>query len=112
IREKILKEIPGVLLTLNQPISERLDFLLSGVKAQIAIKVFGPDMGELRATAGHVYRAIEDVKGLVDLQMEQQVPIPQIKAKIFRNELTKFAMFPGETTHLLELALGGEASTS
>lgn len=112
IRDRIQKEVPDALLTLNQPISERLDFLLSGVKAQIAIKVFGSDLGQLRATAGHVYRAIDDVKGLVDLQMEQQVPIPQIKVKLFRDKLQKFNILGGEATHLLELALGGEVSSS
>lgn len=112
IRDRIQKQFPEVLLTLNQPISERLDFLLSGVKAQIAIKVFGPDIGKLRAAAGQIYSAIDEVKGLVDLQMEQQVPIPQVKIKIFRDKLVNFNILPGELTHLLELGLEGEETSS
>jgi Cu(I)/Ag(I) efflux system membrane protein CusA/SilA len=108
IRTRLTSEIPGIMVSLNQPISERLDFLLSGVRAQVAIKVFGPEIPKLRALAAEVYSAVSDVKGVVDLMIEQQVPIPQLKVKVLREEAFKYAISAGELSHQLEMALQGE----
>lgn len=107
IREK-LEEIPGTFSSIGQPISHRLDHLLSGVRAQIAIKVFGPDLSVLRGKASEIYKAIEGTKGLVDLQIEQQVLIPQVKIQIMRDEAGAFGIIAGELTQILEKALNGE----
>ena len=105
---KNLSAIDGVFINLGQPISHRLDHLLSGVRAQIAIKVFGPDLSTLRATAAEIKKALEGIKGLVDLQVEQQVLIPQVKIQLLRAEAAKYGIVVGELAHLMENALQGE----
>jgi len=108
IRATLLKELPGVLVNLGQPISHRLDHLLSGVKAQIAIKVFGTDLDTLRSLSSQVYGSIQEVKGLVDLQIEQQVQIPKIKVQFLREEALRYNIIVGELAKQLETALEGE----
>lgn len=107
IREK-LKEISGVYVNIGQPISHRLDHLLSGVRAQIAIKLFGNDLNTLRAKAAEIYKSLEGTKGLVDLQVEQQVLIPQVKIQLLREEAAKYGIVLGELSETLEKALNGE----
>ncbi|UYL07439.1 efflux RND transporter permease subunit [Bdellovibrio sp. SKB1291214] len=103
-----LSELQGVAVNVGQPISHRLDHLLSGVRAQIAIKIFGPDLSTLRAKASEVQQSLKDVPGLVDLQIEQQVLIPQVKVQLLRDEASKFGVSVGDLAQLLEKALQGE----
>ncbi|MBK9324227.1 MAG: efflux RND transporter permease subunit [Bdellovibrionaceae bacterium] len=107
MREK-LESISGVFSNIGQPISHRLDHLLSGVRAQIAIKVFGPDLNTLRSKASEIYKALDGTKGLVDLQIEQQVLIPQVKIQLLRDEAGQFGLVAGELSETLEKALNGE----
>ncbi|MGE3757258.1 MAG: efflux RND transporter permease subunit, partial [Pseudobdellovibrionaceae bacterium] len=107
MREK-LESISGVFSNIGQPISHRLDHLLSGVRAQIAIKIFGPDLNTLRGKAAEIYKALEGTEGLVDLQVEQQVLIPQIKIQLLRDEAGQFGIVAGELSETLEKALNGE----
>lgn len=114
-REKVLEEIrgkfekvSGVFVNIGQPISHRLDHLLSGVRAQIAIKLFGPDLNVLRGKSSEIYKALEGTKGLVDLQIEQQVLIPQVKIQLLRDEAGQFGIVAGELSETLEKALNGE----
>lgn len=108
IREKLQAAFPQTSIGLGQPISHRLDHMLSGVRAQIAIKVFGPDLALLRMKAAEIQRAIEGTEGLVDLQIEKQVLIPQVKIQILRDQAAKFGIAAGELTKMLETALNGE----
>jgi len=105
---KKLDAIPGVFTNIGQPISHRLDHLLSGVRAQVAIKLFGSDLAVLRGKAAEIYKALEGTPGLVDLQVEQQVLIPQVKIQLLREEAGKFGLVSGEITETLEKALNGE----
>lgn len=107
IREK-LDKVEGVFVNIGQPISHRLDHLLSGVRAQIAIKVFGPDLNTLRAKAAEIYKTLEGTQGLVDLQVEQQVLIPQVKIQLLREEAANYGLVLGEISETLEKALNGE----
>lgn len=114
-REVVLSEIrnnlltiEGVFVNLGQPISHRLDHLLSGVRAQIAIKVFGADLGILRAKASEIKKAIEGTNGLVDLQVEQQVLIPQVKIQLMRDSAARYGIVMGDLAQLMEKALQGE----
>lgn len=107
IREN-LEQIEGVYVNIGQPISHRLDHLLSGVKAQIAIKVFGPDLKVLRLKASEIAQALEGTQGLVDLQVEQQVLVPQVKIQIMRDEAAKYGIVTGQISKNLEKALNGE----
>jgi Cu/Ag efflux pump CusA len=106
IREK-LGQIPGIALNVGQPISHRLDHLLSGVRAQIAVKLFGPDLAVLRAKAAEIQAALSDVPGVVDLQTEKQVLIPQLAISVRRDRARLYGLRPGEITEQLETALNG-----
>ncbi len=106
IRAK-LASLDGAFINVGQPISHRLDHLLSGVRAQIAIKIFGPDLATLRAKATEVYNALEGTRGLVDLQIEQQVLVPQVKIKLLREEAAQNGIVLGELSKNLEMALNG-----
>ena len=83
IREK-LAVIPGVSVSVGQPISHRLDHLLSGVRAQIAVKLFGDDLGTLRAKAEEIRNVLATVEGSTDVQIEKQVLIPQVRFNVNR----------------------------
>ncbi len=107
IRNK-LKTIDGVVFNIGQPISHRLDHLLSGVRAAIAIKLYGPDLNTLRKKGYEIKSKLEAVNGLVDLQVEQQVLIPQIKIQLKRDMARKYNLPVGEVTESLEKALKGE----
>lgn len=107
IRQK-LSVLEGAYIAVGQPISHRLDHLLSGVRAQIAIKVFGPQLPTLRGKAAEIAKTIQDIEGIVDLQVEQQVLIPQLKIQVLREEAASFGMNTGEMIENLEMALNGE----
>ncbi len=106
IREKIEK-VGDVSVNLGQPISHRLDHLLSGVRAQIAIKIFGPDLGELRRLGGETFDALQGIDGVVDLQTEPLVLIPQLKIAIDREGGSKLGIRSGSLAEDLEIALNG-----
>jgi len=106
IREK-LGELPGVLVSVGQPISHRLDHMLSGVQAAIAVKIYGPDLATLRRYAADTEAAMKQVPGLVDLQVEKQVLIPQVKIEVNRERAALYGLLPGELTARLEAGLNG-----
>ena len=110
IREKI-EAIGDVYVNIGQPISHRLDHLLSGVRAQIAVKVFGPDLGELRRFGGEIQDLLKSVPGVVDLQTEPLVLIPQLKIAIDREASSRFGLRTGTLAEDLEIALNGETVT-
>ena len=99
--------LPGLSVSLGQPISHRLDHLLSGVRAAIAVKLFGPDLDVLRAEAARVESAVRAVPGLVDLQVERQVLVPEVEIVVDRDAAARFGVAPGAVAALLEGALGG-----
>lgn len=113
-RSEVLEDLRNKLSELNvffnvgQPISHRLDHLLSGVRAQIAIKVFGNNLSQLRGSAADVYSQLQGIEGIVDLQIEQQVLIPQVKIQVLREEASSLGMNAGELIENLEKALNGE----
>lgn len=102
IRTKLKDSIPGVGVNVGQPISHLIDHMLSGVNAAIAIKIFGQELDVLNTTGIDLKEAIEDVPGLVDLRIEQQGQIPQIKVYVLRDEAAKYGLSPGEVTKLLD----------
>ena len=110
IRENLLKGLPGTSVGAGQPISHRLDHLLSGVRAQIAIKVFGTDLEKLRGLSSQVHSSIKGIKGIVDLQIEPQVLIPQVKIQFLRDEAKTYNIVVGDLAEQLELALQGHVT--
>lgn len=111
IREK-LGSIPGVIINIGQPISHRIDFITSGIRAQIAIKIFGDDLNILRQKAAEMQNLIKDVEGIADLQMEQQLLIPQIHINFDRDKARQHGVMIGEAAEHAELALQGQTITS
>ncbi|MCC6414274.1 MAG: efflux RND transporter permease subunit [Saprospiraceae bacterium] len=106
IRQQLLP-LAGVSVSIGQPISHRLDHLLSGVRAQVAIKIFGDDLGQLRQLAGQVQEAVKSVEGAVDVQTERQVLIPQLTIRVDRDKLRRFGMQTGDVADDLEILYGG-----
>jgi len=106
IREK-LGQLPGVVLNVGQPISHRLDHMLSGVQAAIAVKISGPDLGTLRRYAAQAKDAISGIDGLVDLQIEAQTLVPQVRVEIDRERAAHYGLRPGELSERLEAGLNG-----
>ncbi len=108
LREK-LASIPNTYANIGQPISHRLDHLLSGVRAQIAIKIIGPDLSKLRRYGRQLEKKLKDIKGLVDLQLEQQVLTPQVKIHLYREDAAKYGINISDIVLLLEVALNGKS---
>jgi len=110
LREKI-EAVGDVYVNVGQPISHRLDHLLSGVRAQIAIKVFGPDLSELRRLGGEIQDVMKDIPGLVDLQTEPLTLIPQMKIAVNREQANAYGIRAGTLAADLEIALRGDVVT-
>jgi len=109
IRTK-LNTIPGVVVSLGQPISHRLDHMVSGVRAQIAVKLFGQDLEALKQYALEIESAMKEVPGIADLQIEKQVSIPQIRIEIKRDAAQRYNLKVGELNNLLQIALNGKVA--
>ncbi|WP_373697950.1 efflux RND transporter permease subunit [Porphyromonas loveana] len=107
VREK-LKSLPGANIEIGQPISHRIDAMLSGTRANIAIKLFGSDLNRLFALGNEIKTAIQDVEGVADLNVEQQVERPQLKIVPKREMLAKYGMTPGEFAEVVNVLLAGE----
>ncbi|AFZ61108.1 CusA/CzcA family heavy metal efflux RND transporter [Nostoc sp. LEGE 06077] len=108
--EMIRKEfdkIPGVVPNIGGFISHRMDEVLSGVRSAIAVKIFGPDLEELRTLGQQVQSAMGGVSGLVDLQLEPQVPIKQVQIQFDRNAAARYGLTIGELSEIIETALNG-----
>ncbi|MEY4632227.1 MAG: hypothetical protein RIQ81_2347 [Pseudomonadota bacterium] len=108
LRARLKEAYPGIGVNIGQPLSHLIDHMLSGVNAAIAIKIFGPELATLREKAIEVEAALSGVKGLVDLRVEEQALVPQIKVHILRDEAAKYGLSAGEVTKLLEAAFNGE----
>lgn len=106
VRERI-SSIPGAAVNIGQPISHRLDHMMSGIRAQIAVKVFGQDLQELRKAAYDIQERIQPIPGVVDLQIEPQTEISQVRLKVKRDEATRYGLTPGNVAQLLETAYKG-----
>ena len=110
IREN-LAILKGSNINIGQPISHRLDHLLSGVRAQVAIKLFGNDLGELRTSAANMKNILSTVPGVVDLQVEKQILVPQLQIKIDRNAIQRYGLQAGKIAENLEVFFNGKVSS-
>ena len=107
---QVLSSLP-VQVAIGQPISHRLDHLLSGVRAQIAIKIFGDDTDTLRGLAETLRKQVSDIPGLVDLSTEKQVLISQIMVRIDHVKASQYGLPPGEAVRTLQALTEGEQIT-
>ncbi len=103
-----LSVVPGVSITIGQPIAHRIDHMLSGTRANIAIKIFGPDLNKLFSTGNKIKREIENIPGLVDLNVEQQIEVPQIRILPNRIMLAKYGVRLGDFMDHIDVAFAGE----
>lgn len=103
-----LSGISGVNITIGQPIGHRIDHILSGTRANIAIKIFGSDLNRLFSLSNEIKKAIQDIDGLVDLNVEQQIEIPQIQIKAKREMLNHYGITIGEFNEFVDVAFAGE----
>ena len=112
-REDIVTDIRSrlgmlpVAVNVGQPISHRLDHMLSGVRAQLAVKIIGEDLDTLRSLAEQLQNRMAGIKGLVDLQVERQVRIPQVQVAIDYQKAGMFGVTPAHVTETLETLLNG-----
>ena len=107
IRTK-LRTLPGVNVEIGQPISHRIDAMLSGTKAGIAIKVFGPDLTTLHSLGMQIQQATHDIEGVTDLNVEQQVERPQLIIRPRRTLLASYGITLPQFAECVNVALGGE----
>ncbi|MCW1148371.1 efflux RND transporter permease subunit [Flavobacterium lacisediminis] len=107
VREK-LSGITGANITIGQPIGHRIDHMLSGTRANIAIKIFGNDLNKLFTLSNEIKAKIQNVEGLVDLSVEQQVEIPQIQIKAKRDMLNQYGITIGQFNEFVDVAFAGE----
>lgn len=107
LRDK-LNTIPGISVEIGQPISHRIDHMLSGTKANIAIKIFGTDLNKLFSLGNEIKSKIEGIDGVADLNVEQQVERPQLKIVPKRELLAKYGITLPEFTEFVTTMLSGE----
>ncbi|WP_298349719.1 efflux RND transporter permease subunit [Runella sp.] len=107
---KKLAVMKGVSVSIGQPISHRIEHLLSGVQAQIALKLYGDDLSELRSTAGNIQGVMQNVTGITDLQIERQTMIPQLLIQIRRDALQRFGLQAGKIAEDLEIFYNGKVT--
>jgi CzcA family heavy metal efflux pump len=103
-----LAKIRGINITVGQPLSHRIDHMLSGTRANIAIKVFGTDLQKMFSIANQVKNDVQGIEGLVDLSVEQQVQIPEIKIKPRREMLKQYGIPLNEFAEFVDIAFAGE----
>jgi len=107
IREA-MADIPGIVTAVEQPIAHLISHMLSGVKAQIGIKIYGDDLDVLRRKAGEMQAAMQSVPGVTDLLVEPQVVIPQLRIELDRDKLLLYGLTAVEVNEFIETAMNGQ----
>jgi CzcA family heavy metal efflux pump len=104
---RALSIVPGTNITIGQPISHRIDHMLSGTRANVAVKIFGPDLRELRNLARQVQAVMRDVPGVVDLSTEQQTDIPFLTVRFNRGAIARYGLHVRDVAEAIETAFSG-----
>ena len=103
-----LARIPGIAATVGQPLGHRIDHMLSGTRANIAIKLFGTDLNQMFTIGNQIKNSIIDIEGLVDVNVEQQVAIPQIQIRANRDMLAYYGITLQQFNEFIDIAFGDE----
>ena len=106
-----LASLPGTNVTIGQPIGHRIDHMLSGTRANIAVKIFGPDLYQLRSLAEGVRAQMEGVPGVVDLAVEQQMDVPQVRIKPRRTAMAAYGVSVEDLAEAVDVAFTGEVAS-
>lgn len=107
IRET-MKEVPGTFSALSGPLADRVGHMLSGVSAKVAVKIFGPDLAELKRLGEEVTALAREIPGLEEARTEQQAPVPQLRIEPNRQKSAAYAVTPGSLSEEMSSLLGGE----
>ncbi len=114
-REEVLKDIrlamediPGIVTTVEQPLAHLISHMLSGVKAQVGIKIYGDDLNVLRQKAQEMAAAMRKVDGVTDLMVEPQVEIPQLRIELDRDKLELYGLTPVYVNEYVATAMNGD----
>jgi len=99
--------IPGAQVSFGQPISHRIDHMVSGSKSSLAVKVFGPDLSVLRAIAGQIQTLLQDVPGIVDLGNQEQASVPQLLIDFDRPAMAQRGLSAAEVSRMVEALFQG-----
>lgn len=106
IRERVTL-LPGTNVTVGQPISHRIDHMLSGTRANVAVKVFGDELPLLRKLAKQTEAVMREIPGVVDLSMEQQTDIPTLRIRVRPEDAARYGLQPGEISQKIQTAFVG-----
>ncbi len=104
-----LAAVPGTQITIGQPIGHRIDHMLSGTRASIAMNLFGPDLYELRRQAERIRAVAAGVPGTVDVAVEQQADVPQVRIAMDRAAMARYGVTPAYLAEMIDVAFAGEA---
>lgn len=104
----VLAQIPGVNVTLGQPIAHRIDHMLSGTRANIAVKIYGDELPVLQALARKAVTALEGVEGLADVTAEPMMEVPEVRITPRPELLAAYGLTRNDLGHFVETAIGGE----
>ncbi|MDB5336737.1 MAG: czcA 6 [Planctomycetaceae bacterium] len=107
-----LEEIPGIEYEVEQPLAHMMSHMLSGVNAQIAIKLFGDDLDVLRKKAQEIKQAISEIPGMAPPVVEPQQLIPQLRIELNREQLAAYGLTPGHVNEFIETALNGKVTST
>jgi CzcA family heavy metal efflux pump len=103
-----LSGIPGMAYSIGQPLGHRIDHMLSGTRANIAIKLFGTDLGHMFILGNQIQKAIDGIDGLVDVSVDQQTETPQLQVRANRGMLARYGISLEDFNKFIELAFAGE----
>jgi CzcA family heavy metal efflux pump len=107
IHEK-MRTIPGTFSAMSGPLADRIGHMLSGVSAKVAIKVFGPELAEIRRIGTEIRNVAREIPGLENARVEQQATIPQLRIEIDRDRALAYGVTPGKLNQQLSALIGGE----
>ena len=110
IREK-LKTLPGVELSISQPIAARVDEMVSGVRSQVAIKIFGEDLAELKKLGDQISQVLSNMKGSTDLRIEKASGQNYLNIKIDRDSIARYGINVSDVNEVIETAIGGKQAS-
>ena len=103
-----MEDIPGIVISVEQPLAHLISHMLSGVKAQVGIKIYGDDLNILRQKAQEMAAVMREVEGVKDLLVEPQVEIPQMRIELNRDKLVQYGVTPVHVNEYIETAMNGE----
>lgn len=106
-----LAAVPGTNITIGQPIGHRIDHMLSGTRANIAVKVFGSNLQQIRSLANAIKTEMEKVEGAVDVAVDQEVEVPQTKIKFNRAAMARYGITVGQLAEAIDIAFNGEVAS-